>query len=132
MHVVNARVGRQSDAQSMMCRLQPRLTKATVKEIVDGPWPSDGQDMSFTPNVLPTLPDEKGPPSRTLKESPEAYQIIRYVSLHPFDLRIRSLLQLYFSRVADEKLSRPWISPKRRTPHSPNLRSSIYEVLQRA
>jgi len=54
---------------------------------------------------------EKGPPSRTPKESPEAHQIVRYVSLHPLDLRIRSLLQLYFSGVADEKLSRLWISP---------------------
>jgi len=55
MHVVNARVGSRSDALTIMCRLQPRLTKATVKEIVDGPWPSDGQDTSFTPDVLPTI-----------------------------------------------------------------------------
>ena len=55
MHVVNARVGSQSDVLSIMCRLQPRLTKETVEEIVDGPWPSDGQGTSFTPDVLPTI-----------------------------------------------------------------------------
>jgi len=59
---------------------------------------------------------------RTPKQSPEVYQIVRYVSLHPLDLRIRYLLQIYFSRVSDEKLS--WIgrSPQRRISHNPNLR----------
>jgi len=68
MHVVNDRVGSQSDTLSIMCRLQPRLMKATVKEIVDGPWPSDGQDKRFTPDE-----DPKG-----------ISQIVRYVYLHPF------------------------------------------------
>jgi len=36
-----------------MCRLQPRLMKATVKEVVDGSWPSDGQDTRFTPDEDP-------------------------------------------------------------------------------
>ena len=50
-----------------MCRLQPRLTKATIKEIVDGPWPSDGQDTRFTADVLPTLPHEKRTPEQDSK-----------------------------------------------------------------
>jgi len=71
---------------------------------------------------------KQGPLSRTPKESPEVYQIVRYVSLHPFDLRIRSLLQLFFSRVTDEKPSRLGISPQRRTSHNPNLRGYDHQL----
>ena len=126
MHVVNARVGSQSDALSITCRLRLRLKKATDSQPSKIPWMDHGlltvqtrgsRRMYFQHYLM-----KKGPPSRTPKESPEVYQIVRYVSLHPLDLRIRSLLQLYFSRVSDEKPSRLGISPQRRTSHNPNLR----------
>ena len=79
---------------------------------------------------------KKGPPSRTLKESPEAYQIVRYVSLHwTFES------DLYFNSIFPE----PQTRNSRISGYRPNpellitqtcdimiVRSSIYEVLQLA
>jgi len=95
MHVVNARVGSQSDARSIMCRLRLRFDEsnrlATVKNTVDEPRPSESSDTRFTAEVLSTLPHEKRASEQDPKGISEVYQIVRYVSLYSFSILTSTL-----------------------------------------